>query len=145
MAEVQAGAHRLAQVILGASHLAQSAIPALLCRHDPSLELWKENLRKTLASQAELLCFQLNECHGLEVLLPQGAMYAMVRISTELLDIANDKEFSRLLLQEENVLVLPGSAFGMSNVVRVVFCLPPPVLEESTRRIAEFCRRHARH
>lgn len=145
LAEVEAGAQRLAQVILGASHLAQSAIPALLCSHDPSLELWKENLKKTLAHQAELLCHRLNECHGLNVVLPQGAMYAMVQISTELLEVSDDKEFCQWLLKEENVFVLPGSAFGMPNVFRVVFCLPPPVLEESTRRIAEFCRRHSKN
>jgi tyrosine aminotransferase len=144
LAEVQAGTHRLAQVILGASHLTQSAIPALLDGCNPTLALWKENLRKTLANQAELLCRRLNECHGLEVALPQGAMYAMVRISTELLDVANDEEFSQMLLQEENVFVLPGSAFGMSHVFRVVYCLPPSVLEESTRRIAAFCRRHSK-
>jgi tyrosine aminotransferase len=143
MAPVEAGAKRLAQVILGASHLVQSAIPPLLAPDDPTLVTWMEELRQTLGRQAEQLCNRLSKCHGLEVVAPQGAMYAMVRISTEKLDLASDLEFSSLLLKEENVFVLPGSAFGMPNVFRVVFCSAESLLEEAADRIAEFCRRHS--
>ena len=74
--EVKKGAHRLAQVILGSSHLAQMAIPAVL---DPSsdsdrlaIELWKRHTQSTVEKQANLLCGLLNECHGLTVIYPEG-------------------------------------------------------------------------
>lgn len=74
--EVKKGAHRLAQVILGSSHLAQMAIPAVL---DPpsasdrrSIESWKRNFHSIIEKQANLLCGLLNECHGLEVIFPEG-------------------------------------------------------------------------
>lgn len=74
--EVKKGAQRLAQVILGSSHLSQVAIPAVL---DPSTDsdrlsiaLWKKNLIFTIEKQAELLCGLLNECHGLNVMFPEG-------------------------------------------------------------------------
>ncbi len=134
----------MAQVILGASHLAQSAVPALLALHDPTLERWKEDLRTTLAIQAKQFCYHLEQCEGLQVVPPQGAMYAMVRISMDRLTVEDDKDFSGLLLKEENVFVLPGSAFGMPNVFRVVFCSAKPVLEEAARRITDFCHRHSR-
>mmetsp|Transcript_3978 Transcript_3978/g.11522 ORF Transcript_3978/g.11522 Transcript_3978/m.11522 type:complete len:157 (-) Transcript_3978:378-848(-) len=143
LAQVEAGAKRLAQVVLGASHLAQSVIPALLDLKNPTLESWKLELRKILESQAKQLCSALENCHGLTVVAPQGAMYAMVDLSLESLDIADDMEFSSLLLKEENVFVLPGSAFGVPNVFRVVFCAAPEVLNVSALRIAEFCERHA--
>jgi len=144
LAEVEAGAKRLAQVILGASHLAQSAIPALLTTDDPDLAAWKQHLRDQLEDQAAYLCSQLaSKCSSLDVISPQGAMYAMVRISTEELDIAHDMEFATLLLKEENVFVLPGSAFGMPNVFRVVFCSSKPILEQAAHRIGEFCDRHS--
>lgn len=144
MAPVEAGAKRLAQVILGASHLAQTAIPALLDTTDPGLTAWKEELRETLAEQAEQLCDRLSACRGLEVVAPQGAMYAMVRILPNKLDMKDDLEFSSLLLKEENVFVLPGSAFGMPQVFRVVFCSAKPLLEQAADRISEFCRRHTK-
>ncbi|KAL7530503.1 hypothetical protein ACHAXR_003530, partial [Thalassiosira sp. AJA248-18] len=111
--EVKKGAQRLAQVVLGSSHLAQVAIPAVL---DPTEEsdlvptlLWKRNLYSTIEMQAKLLCALLNECHGLDVIFPEGAMYAMVRIEVDKFDdsIVDDVSFMKLLLEEENVVVLP--------------------------------------
>jgi tyrosine aminotransferase len=143
--EVEAGANRLAQVILGASPLIQSVIPTLLSTTNNELVCWRETLRQTLGRQATFLCRKLSSahCHGLEVIAPQGAMYAMVKIDTQRLNLKDDMEFSALLLKEENVFVLPGSAFGAENVFRVVFCAAEPILDEAARRIADFCGRHA--
>jgi tyrosine aminotransferase len=73
-------------------------------------------------------------------------MYAMVKINVKrFMDVNDDLEFAEKLLKEENVFVLPGSAFGVRNVFRVVFCLPEPQLEVAAKRIADFCRRHQHH
>jgi tyrosine aminotransferase len=139
--QVEAGAKRLAQVILGASHLAQSAVPALL-QETPEILAWKADLRRTLEQQARFLSEQLASVPGLRLNEAAGAMYNMVYIDTEKLDIDDDVEFSKALLEEENVFVLPGSCFGVGNMFRVVFCAPLPVLEEASLRIREFCQRH---
>lgn len=74
--EVKRGAQRLAQVILGASHLPQVAISAVLDPSDEaermSIMLWKDNLYSTVERQAKLLCGLLSECHGLDVIFPDG-------------------------------------------------------------------------
>lgn len=140
--EVEAGAKRLAQIILGASHLVQVVIPKLLTP-SPEMEAWKRSLRLTLEKQAQFLYRKLSECRGLSALTPQGAMYSMVRIDLAMLDLQDDIDFSTKLLEEENVFVLPGSAFGCCNVFRVVFCCDEPVLEAAADRIAQFCLRHA--
>jgi tyrosine aminotransferase len=149
--EVQAGSKRLAQVILGASHLAQSVVPALL---DPSEEdrdviaEWKTQLKSTLALQAQTICNELSECHGLSVHFPKGAMYAMVELDINSFDneIEDDLDFTKQLLKEENVFVLPGRAFGVDPsqrpVFRVVFCASVDLLREAAQRICEFCARH---
>jgi tyrosine aminotransferase len=100
-------------------------------------------LRLTLEKQAQFLYRKLSECRGLSALTPQGAMYSMVRIDLAMLDLQDDIDFSTKLLAEENVFVLPGSAFGCCNVFRVVFCCDEPVLEAAADRIAQFCLRHA--
>jgi len=140
--EVEAGAKSLSQVILGASHLVQSVIPKLLSPCS-QIDLWKENLRKTLETQAGFLYRELSKCNGLEPFAPQGAMYSMVKFDINKLDLKDDLDFSSRLLQEENVFVLPGTAFGCPNVFRVVFCCDEPILGEAARRIAGFCERHA--
>jgi aspartate/methionine/tyrosine aminotransferase len=74
--EVKRGARRLAQVLLGACHLAQLAIPAVLDPDDESdrasTALWKDVLHSTMEKQAGLLCGLLNDCHGLSVIFPEG-------------------------------------------------------------------------
>lgn len=154
-----AGAKRLAQLILGASHVTQAVIPSLLTPSTPeereTLHKWKSNLYHALAEQAQFLCQELALCPGLQVVEPQGAMYAMIRIngakeapasslSTTKAATPTDVQFCKLLLEEENVLVLPGKAFGASepNLVRVVFCAPEPIMFEAMSRMKRFCQRH---
>jgi len=144
---VEAGAKRLAQVILGASHLAQSAVPALLDPDNLEVVAWKAQLRQTLQHQATVLCDKLKTVPGLRVLESGGAMYVLVRLDLDHFDptvVANDREFCQRLLQEQNVFVLPGTPFGMPNSFRAVFCAPASVLEQAADRIAQFCQAHAR-
>jgi tyrosine aminotransferase len=86
-----------------------------------------------------------------------AAMYAMVCIDIDKFDdkIIDDISFMKLLLEEENVVVLPGCAFGLvgdkernasSSVrfaFRVVFCAPESILNDAAKRISSFCLRHS--
>lgn len=96
-----------------------------------------------LASHATLLCDKLEVIDGLSVVRPGGAMYLMVKIdTTKFKDIKDDVEFARLLVTEENVVLLPATIFQCPNFVRLVICPPPDKLEEACQRIAAFCQRH---
>jgi tyrosine aminotransferase len=141
---VEDGAKQLAQVILGASHLAQSIVPALLDPNNFAVRTWKNNILQTLEVQAQFLYERLCEAPGLEVCKAQGAMYIMLRIRIEEFDVANDLEFTQQLLSEENVFVLPGTCFDYPNAFRVVFCADIPTLQQASDRIIRFCQRHWR-
>ena len=149
--DVKKGTERLAQIVLGACVLAQVVIPAVLNPNESDMALiaqWKENLFSQIENQAALLCGLLTECQGLEVIQPKGAMYAMVKINVHSFNdnINDDISFMKLLLEEENIVVLPGRAFGMiaeeQPVFRVVFCAPEEVLKCAADRISSFCSRH---
>lgn len=145
LSDVEDGAKRLAQVVLGASHLVQKSVANLLDPDNQDIHHWKEHLRETLEHQANFLCNKLFDCPGLDVGKgSQGAMYAIVRIDLAKFDtsIATDRDFSSLLLQEENVFVLPGTAFGVPGLFRVVFCASEDVLASAASRIQSFCKRH---
>ena len=168
---VIAGAKRLAQLILGSSHLAQMVIPALLQPIEKEerdcINTWKSDLHKTLRELAQCLYNALVSIPGLRIPSPpRGGMYIMVQLDIEYFDntIQNDIDFTQQLFQEENVFVLPGSCFypkrinrntnGMNGNIpvvtkidqqyyfRVVFCAPNSVLLEATERIRNFCYRH---
>ena len=143
---IEAGAKSLAQVVLGCSHLVQTALPSLLDPENQEIAQWKSELRLTLEDQAKFVSEKLAGVgEGLDVIPSQGAMYVMCRINVDHFDdsVQDDLTFSQALLQEENVLALPGSCFEAKNVFRVVFCPPKPVLDEAVDRIKNFCERHA--
>lgn len=169
LSEVKKGAQRLAQLILGASHLMQTVIPKLLqpssVEDAEAIADWKRNLCCTLSKQASCLGVDLQGINGLSVTTQStGAMYTMVNIDIDAFDdcISNDIEFTKRLYEEDQVFVLPGSCFGSSNSTtinhdnihnkyghesnmyffRVVFCAPIPILKEAANRIDEFCMRH---
>jgi len=79
---------------------------------------------------------------GLETFEPRGAFYAFPRITSTGLDA---ETFSRLLLEEERVAVVPGNAFGPSGAehVRACYATSYERLEEALSRIGKFVeRRH---
>src|SRR4029079_11612295 len=76
----------------------------------------------------------------LEAREPRGAFYAFPRITSTGLDADT---FSRRLLEEEHVAVVPGSAFGPSGAdhVRACYATSYERLEEAMNRIERFVER----
>lgn len=126
----------------------QSALPAILtpaADSDAARELtrFKADVLAQLEDHAQFTVEALSGLEGLTVVVPQGAMYVMVRVDVDLLaDVADDVEFCSKLLAEESVVALPGQCFGVRNFVRVVFTAPKDKLEVAYARIRDFCARH---
>jgi tyrosine aminotransferase len=148
--DIEVGAQKLANLKHGAvSHLQQSVIPTLLSPNTKGLASWKECFRATLEHQARFLCSELDaNCNGLKMVSPpQGSMYTILSLDLDCFSIgkiANDVDFCRELVREENVFVLPGSSFGVPNTIRIAFGAHESILEKASSRIAEFCHRHTR-
>eukprot|EP00762_Andalucia_godoyi_P006539 ANDGO_04985.mRNA.1 Tyrosine aminotransferase len=140
--DVRRGLLALSTVILGPNTLVQGAIPQIF---ETVPESYYTELNKTLEGHAEYSVERFRKIPGLRVVVPRGAMYLMVGIDTEYFaDIADDVDFSRKLITEESVMVLPGQCFGITNFFRVVICPPIDKLEEAYDRIEQFCDRHRR-
>src|SRR5215212_5974740 len=77
---------------------------------------------------------------GLETFEPRGAFYAFPRIASTGLDA---ETFSRRLLEEEHVAVVPGGAFGPSGAehIRACYATSYERLEEAMTRIGRFVER----
>jgi aminotransferase len=78
---------------------------------------------------------------GLDCFEPGGAFYAFPSIERSGLD---DNLFAESLLQEEEVAVVPGSAFGASGqgYVRMAYATAYEKIEEALNRMERFMRRH---
>ncbi|KAK1948187.1 Tyrosine aminotransferase [Phytophthora citrophthora] len=146
--DVRTAYFKLSQNILGANSLVQSAIPDLLTpvpgsAEEQSLIEFKKRYFATLEDNAKFTMEALARIPGLEVVVPQGAMYAMVKVQTNVLTkIKDDFDLTQKLLDEESVFVLPGQCFGMTNYFRIVFSAPHEVLADAYTRLANFCLRH---
>lgn len=146
---VRQGLMNLTTLIVGANTLTQSTIPAVFPEEDKPEYVEMQNYYKTynaaLEANAKIVMTQLEGTSGLTCIEPQAAMYVMVRIEPELYeDIKDDVEFCAKLLQEKNIVVLPGQCFGVKNFFRIVFCPPLNELETACTRIKEFVHEHAR-
>ena len=88
----------------------------------------------------KLIVGGLNEL-GLATFEPHGAFYAFPSIAASGMD---DETFSELLLQEEKVAVVPGSAFGVGGegFVRCSYATEYEKIEEALVRMERFMRRH---
>lgn len=170
IARVEQGTKRLAQIVLGASHLAQKmATNILTSLGDPAMVSWQQDIRQTLAAKAVLLAKELAFAPGLRVYPARGAMYLMVTLegpndhdftanrepkvlfdflradwgeNHNICNATMGERFCARLLEEENILVLPGSCFGSPNAFRIVFCAPELTIREAAKRIVDFCGRH---
>lgn len=94
----------------------------------------KENCEK-FEQRRNFLVKSLSEVRGLTPFNPAGAFYLFCDISATGM---NSMDFSKRLLDEEKVAVVPGRPFGEDSFVRISFACSMQTLEKGARRIKEW-------
>lgn len=81
----------------------------------------------------------LNKIEGVSCSSADGAFYAFANVDGAIrkLGLKNDLEFSELLLEKVGVAVVPGSAFGLDNHMRISYATAMSVLEDAMGRIRQ--------
>ncbi len=99
-----------------------------------------EEMRAEYDRRRKLIVGGMNEL-GLPTFEPLGAFYAFPSIRASGMD---DETFSELLLKEERVAVVPGSAFGAGGegFVRCSYATAYEDIEEALVRLRRFMLRH---
>ena len=96
----------------------------------------------------DLVVKKLNGINGISCQIPDGAFYVYPDIK-QLIGkktqsgtvIFNDEQFALSLLEEENVAVVFGAAFGLSPNFRISFATSTHELQIACDRISSFCAR----
>ena len=93
-----------------------------------------------------LVVKMLSEIDGITCPVPEGAFYVYPSIAALIgkttpkgTVIENDEAFATALLEEADVAVVFGAAFGLSPNFRVSYATSDSLLEEACRRIQSFC------
>ncbi len=139
--QVRKGIRQLTTRMLVPNTPAQAVLPTLLS--DGVQDASFRKIMRELEVNAAFTVKALASAPGMRCIEPQGSMYTMVEIDANLLGFEDDMHFTKALLQEESVFVLPGQCFQAPNFVRIVFCAPHVILSEAFHRIRSFCSRHA--
>jgi aspartate aminotransferase len=81
----------------------------------------------------------LNEIPGFECRSGEGTFYAFPRVSgaLERLGLSSDSELAEHILNEANVALVPGSAFGAPGYLRLSFACSLETLQEAVKRIKQ--------
>ncbi len=102
-----------------------------------------EQLRE-LRLRRDIVVDGLSKIPGITLYCPEAAFYAFARVESERFE--NDLEFTKALLKETGVFVIPGCGFSPGlpgKYFRLVFLAPPDELREAIAKIAEFMRAHS--
>ena len=110
-------------------------------------EFIKQN-KLIFEERRDLVVKKLNSSNGISCPIPDGAFYVYPEINKLIGKktykgkiISNDEEFALSLLEEENVAVVFGAAFGLSPNFRISFAKSMLDLETACDRISSFCDR----
>lgn len=101
---------------------------------------------KAFQERRDLVVSMLNQATGLNCPKPEGAFYvypscagAIGRRTAAGVEIKNDEDFARELLEAESVAVVHGAAFGSSPFFRISYATSNAILEDACQRIQRFC------
>jgi aspartate aminotransferase len=114
-----------------------------------ALEGPKDFIRESRAafqSRRDLMVALLNATPGLECVSPAGAFYAFAscagligRTSPGGLVLHTDEDVAHALLDEADVAVVHGSAFGLGPYIRIAYALDDASLRRACEAIRTFC------
>jgi tyrosine aminotransferase len=130
-------------ILGGPATFIQAAVPDIINKTD---EVFFTKTINMLRQALDICCERIKEIPCIDCPhKPDGSMSIMVKLNLSLLeDISDDIDFCFKLTKEESVIILPGTAVGLENWVRITFAADPLFLEEGLQRIKSFCQRHAR-
>lgn len=126
----------------GASSVSQQAALAALNGSKDTLD----DMRAHFERRRNLLVTWLNDIPGLSCAQPGGAFYVFASCRDLLGKVTpagkllrNDEDVAIALLEEANVAVMQGSAFGLAPYIRIAYALHESSLREACDAIEVFC------
>jgi aspartate aminotransferase len=131
------------QITSGACSITQrAAIAAMLT--DPKHTQDLQSMKAAFLQRRNLVISLLRKIPGVKVNEPQGAFYVFPNISAFYGRMYGDKVISNcddlcdLILNEAHVALVPGSAFGNKNCIRLSYATSEEQLIEAIGRISRF-------
>lgn len=120
--------------------IAQYASVEALNGDQSSIKLMNSEFKK----RRDFMVKRINSIKNLSCITPEGAFYVMANIKQILnkefkgTAIKDSLSFSKMLLENENVAVIPGYAFGVDNYIRLSYATSMENIKKGLDRIEKF-------
>ncbi|WP_198912126.1 pyridoxal phosphate-dependent aminotransferase [Acetobacter conturbans] len=124
-----------------ASSISQAAAVAALNTPPAFLTSWIS----TLETRLEIVLDMIAAIAGFKARRPDGAFYVFADVSEWISTtgkgkgISTDIELASWLIENARAAVVPGSAFGTPNHIRIAYAINTEELKDTCRRITEAC------
>ncbi|ABG49773.1 L-aspartate aminotransferase [Trichodesmium erythraeum IMS101] len=96
-----------------------------------------EQMRQAFAKRRKIIYDLLKTLPGISCNQPEGAFYMFVNISKI---SSSSLEFCNALLEDQNVAVIPGIAFGADDHIRISYATDLETIEKGMDRLERFIR-----
>ena len=113
----------------------QAAVTALNGSADADIEM----MRKEFEKRRDIALTAFNAIKGLSCVAPDGAFYLFVNIKKLGID---SMKFAADLLEEQEVAIIPGLAFGAEGYIRFSFATDEKAIIEGIERIKNFVEKN---
>lgn len=120
-----------------AASISQAAANAALSTHSEEINDMVKEFRK----RRDFIVSELNKIQGVKCPVPKGAFYVFYDVSSYYgksingFEIKDSTSFCNFILNEQNVGLVPGVAFGNDNCVRMSYACSQPQIEEGIGRL----------
>ena len=94
-------------------------------------------MRQAFAKRRLIIYNLLNAIPGISCNQPDGTFYIFVNISKV---SSSSLEFCNALLEDQNVAVIPGVAFGADDHIRISYATDLATIEKGMARLEQFVR-----
>ena len=92
---------------------------------------------RVFQKRRDILLEKLSSVKEISYPHPAGAFYLFLRHPA----IKDSTEFASRLLEEAQIALVPGKAFGMEGYLRLSYAAPEDVLVEAAERLAAYLRK----
>jgi aspartate aminotransferase len=105
-----------------------------------------ERMRKEFEARRDLVCGRLAQMPGIQSFVPQGAFYAFFDVSAHYgrthagRPIKDSTSFCQVALESAHVNLVPGTAFGAEQYVRLSYAASREQLQGGLDRLEQFLR-----
>jgi aspartate aminotransferase len=120
-----------------AASISQAAAHSALSEHSEEIN----DMVKEFKKRRDYIVTELNKIQGVKCPVPKGAFYVFYDVSSYYgksingLEIKDSTSFCNYILNEQNVGLVPGVAFGNDNCVRMSYACSQSQIEEGVGRL----------